>query len=98
MNHRITFTRAWPYFDHKRNRRTMEPGAYSVPEQLSKELADLAVSQGVARMHKIELPAAVAPNIAADEALETSNTQRSKGKAPRNKSRGRAPENKTTLV
>jgi hypothetical protein len=93
MNYQITTERPWPYRHPKKGRTVLQPGIYSIPEQLPYDIAELAVSQGVAKrsMLQVNLPPRV---INAVETITDAVTKKRRGR-PR---KGPAPENKALHV
>lgn len=49
MSYSVVFPKPWNYRHPKRGRSIMEPGRYRVPEDVSDEIAQRAVAEGMAR-------------------------------------------------
>lgn len=106
MEYRVTFKQPWRYRHPSKGYRLVEPGVYSVPEQMPLSSAQLAVDQGMATMIKIEPPDGcrvfnesdleLVSEVEFDRSAE--QKPRRKGRPPKNKSLGRAPEDKSSLV
>lgn len=102
MDYKIVIARPWQYRHRRRGYVTAEPGTYLVPEQMEPYAAELAVLQGMAVRHEINLPAipvseepeTEAPAEQEPAAKPTASAERPKGRRGRRRRKGPAPENK----
>ena len=92
MIYQITTERPWNYRHPKKGRMVLTPGVYAVPDQLPYAIAELAVSQGVAKRSvlQIDLPPRV---INAVETITDVMTKRRRGRPKK-----AAPENRALHV
>jgi hypothetical protein len=105
MQYRLNVARQWRYRDRKRGMTELAPGSYSVPGQVSHDVANLAVEQGMATMHEVQMPRlqpqAYAPLAGVSIPVDVEQPKRKRGRpkkaAPENKAL-RAPENKQAMV
>lgn len=102
MDYKITLLRPWRYRG-KRGYQVLEPGSYIVPEQLSDQVAALAVSQGMAQKIAIVLPQSALelvgsidfpPSPSPMAPTPRRRGRRKKLRAPEDKMLPGAPENK----
>jgi hypothetical protein len=92
LNFQIITSRHWRYRHPKKGWSVLEPGAYLVPEHLPTEVAELAITQGMAKRvsaPKVDLPPRV---INAVETITNAVVKR------RGRPKKAAPENKALHV
>lgn len=87
--YQLVIIKPWRYRDRKRGMQTLQPGRYSVPQQVPESVARLAVDQGMATLTRLAPPPMDTP------AVQPAAANRKR--PPRNKARGPAPENKSAL-
>lgn len=95
---RLIVPNPWRYRHPKRGMQIMPAGEYSVPEQVSHEVADRAVSQGVATKYRVRMPESVTMDRTVSQPTGPRGRRRkAKGPAPENMALGPAPENKAAV-
>lgn len=104
MDYRLVLVRPLRYRDRKRGMQEVAAGEYLVPDQIAREIAQMAIDQGVGRREEIRMPATAATQepcsyCGATTALHDPTCQAPPDRLqqkPRGRGRrkGRAPENK----
>lgn len=105
MDFKIDVNKPWRYRDRKRGMQELAAGTYDVPEQVTREVAELAIAQGMATKWIPQLPVAVVQAVAqaaaetpaSDEKKPTRRKRnfKKRGPSPEDKSLKHAPENKS---
>lgn len=96
MDYQIKIERTWPYRHHKRGRSSLAPGLYAVPEQVSDEVAQRALAEGMAIKIYVAKAQPEPGEPASAQKKSKRGGRRAKGPAPENKA-AHVPENKLPL-
>lgn len=95
MDYKITIARPWRYRHPRFGSQVLDPGMYSVPEQVTDSIARQALDQGVAIRSVGQSVTHVPPPVEAPPVRR--KKRKAKGPAPDNRALGVAPENKQAL-
>lgn len=92
---RLIVPKDWRYRHPKRGVQVLSAGEYSVPDQVSLEISNRAILEGVATSYRVRLPESVVVPVEAP--VKRGRGRPRKGPAPENRALGAAPENKAAI-